>query len=100
MAEYAKRTCFQCGIRLPKPKMLAVEMSKTDREGQIVSTSDKWICPDCWQAYLLKIRHKASEISTQQRLAEEAKKTKAGRTLWAEEQERRRLENLRRREQL
>lgn len=92
MAEYAKRTCFQCGVRLPQPKMQAVEVSKIAESGLALSTRDKWMCPGCWESYCSI--HFLSDRILDGKLLNEAQKTKDGKLRWIEEQEKRRLANI------
>ena len=39
MTSYAKKTCYECGIRLPQPQMQKVKIGKVRR---------KWLCDDCY----------------------------------------------------
>ena len=39
MSSYAKKTCYQCGIRLPQPQMEHVKIGRVRR---------KWLCGECY----------------------------------------------------
>lgn len=98
MAEYAKRTCHSCGIRLPQPQMRRLTIEPIGVRGNLLAAREVWICDRCFPQWKLKdpyyrmlAEHDARRIDA------ENKKYADGKRLWAEEQERRRLANIERR---
>lgn len=103
MAEYAKRTCYGCGIRLPQPQMQRLEIERTGVRGNSLPTRPEWICERCFPRFRMRsplYRYMAQREAERAERAEREKASyEAGKLAWAEEQERRRIANLERKRQ-
>lgn len=54
MAEYAKRTCHGCGIRLPQPQFHRLEIERTGVRGNSLPPRTQWICDQCFPHFKMK----------------------------------------------
>lgn len=47
MPEYVRRSCSECGIRLPQPEMREAEVQPIGVNGNFLASRVKWYCPSC-----------------------------------------------------
>ncbi len=45
MGEYAKRTCSECGLKLPQPEMEKHLVQPVGVNGNLLAAREKWFCP-------------------------------------------------------
>lgn len=90
MTTYAKRTCADCGIRLPQPDLFQLFVTVQGVTGNLLAPRVKWFCQPC----ATKRQKKQSNPLLERRLSEEKEHHAKKKKEWAKEQERRRLRNI------
>ena len=90
MATYAKRTCSDCGIRLPQPNMLQLQVSQRGVNGNWLAPRDKWFCLSC----VTKRGALQQNLWQESKLRAEKEHHAKKKQEWALEQEKRRQQNI------
>ena len=92
MAQYSKRTCKGCGIKLPQPNMICFIHTPVSVNGSPLASREAWHCFNC---HYPKNGYESNRTQgIEKKLDEESLKDKAGKARWAAEVERRRKDKL------
>jgi hypothetical protein len=99
MAQYAKRTCFNCGIRLPQPELRRLFIERFSVRGNELPAREEWTCNNCYPAMKHRDPYLRSNEENEKRrlnkiLDEQSERDRNGKEKWAIEQESRRQANI------